>query len=699
MMTVRRISTFLYYLFLCSICFAIDSSHRLTTLDNSSNSGKRSVLLRKNTSLANQITLSNTIYVVQDVIELNSNVTVPANCILFFDGGSIKGDGIHTLNGEGTSIVAGLVPIFDSEVRLAGTWNVDKFDIRWFGVKSDDRAIDCTKIINKIKNCNNPIYFPQGTYYLSELYYQNKKGESLALIGEEPYGLSAKVNFMPFNNSQRYIIKIGGGANTFGGGGIGYNVKIMHINFTTPSGYVPHTLKNTYTISTSDYLNGGLILDAVEMGHFAISGSGIHNMPFLTFGYIYECEFDYVICYGNHGKSIQPAVQIVNSQNKPYSALHIKKMMGEVIVGPMIKTVGRCAGSELVIDNFYFEGTIRWEQESITSESRYSDLVNLSGSNVVPLFDLEGCGFTIINAELNMVNTKWVNKHDGKTIKSVRGLFKFNNTVCGVNILNLNNNGGSNWMYITGNALETYPIDVYIGQTNCMFQTDTKNINLIVDKKRIIDDGNPLFIESNKLYTDASLNDITIPFFIENRGTSNYIQHLKNERTSIETLYNSYLFNEYGFRLDTNMTCLFFEYLINKVSNSEIVIEYYDNTNKLLATENKDLIANKKVNQQVVTMNPPLKTSSFKIKYGSNSGFGMSIYKFGLFDCEHVPVKRMGHIRPGNALLTPGFRFFDTSIGKPVYWTGNTTIGDHGWVDALGNNPTNSLIETEKLKK
>lgn len=34
-----------------------------------------------------------------------------------------------------------------------------------------------------------------------------------------------------------------------------------------------------------------------------------------------------------------------------------------------------------------------------------------------------------------------------------------------------------------------------------------------------------------------------------------------------------------------------------------------------------------------------------------------------------------------------GFEYFDTSVHKLIYWTGDSSIGDRGWVDALGNHP------------
>lgn len=686
-MSARHIILFAVLLSSLTVRAEIAGTLKVSASDGYPPIGMDRVVLKSGQSFSKQVNRANTLYIIQDNFELDKNVTLPYNIILQFEGGGIKNTGGYLLTGQNTIINAGLEQIFSVDVKLKGTWAIDQFDIRWFGVKSGDKKIDCTKVINNIESCNIPFYFPHGTYYLSELYYQNKKGDSFTIMGEEPFGLGAKVNFMPFDNHQRYIIKIGGGHETLGGSGRGYDIKIMNINFTTPQGYEPSNLNNSYTNTKGEYLNGGLILDVVEIGQFAISGCEIHNMPFLTLGYIYECEFDYIICYGNHGKSIQPAIQIVNSQSKPYSALHVKKMMGEVIVGPMIKTVGRCSGTELVIDNFYFEGTVNWERESISSENRYSEIINLADFEIVPIFDLEGCGFTIVDAELNSTNTKWRNKLDGSGKQCVRGLFNFNNTLCGANILNLENNGGSNWMYITGSAMKSYPINVSIGETNCFFQTDTRNINLIVEDKRIIDDGRTIPIKSNTLYADGSLNDITVPFFIKNRGTSGYIQQLKNERKGVTTLYNSYMFNEYGFGVDTNVTCLYFEYYINREGNCDIVIEYYDASKTLVSSESKWILADKKISQQVVTLNPPAKATVFKIKYGANNGCDIFVYKFGVFDSEHVPVKRVGNVRPEKSLLTPGFKFFDTTLGKPIYWTGDATKGDNGWVDANGNHP------------
>lgn len=35
-----------------------------------------------------------------------------------------------------------------------------------------------------------------------------------------------------------------------------------------------------------------------------------------------------------------------------------------------------------------------------------------------------------------------------------------------------------------------------------------------------------------------------------------------------------------------------------------------------------------------------------------------------------------------------GFEYFDTTLHKPIYWSGDYSVGDKGWVDALGNHPS-----------
>lgn len=101
--------------------------------------GMNRIVLEKNIvngiNLLTQAMLNqeNAIYEISYDFDLNHNsmraVTVPANCILHFTGGSISNG---TLIGQDTEVQAGLVKIFNTNVTLEGSWK-NNGHIRWFG--------------------------------------------------------------------------------------------------------------------------------------------------------------------------------------------------------------------------------------------------------------------------------------------------------------------------------------------------------------------------------------------------------------------------------------------------------------------------------------------------------------------------------------------------------------------------------------
>lgn len=103
--------------------------------------------VKKNVLYQDMINKENTIYVIRYDFILVGDITIPENCVLEFDGGSISGQ--HTLTGANTGINAGLVKILGTDITLAGSWNVVEAYPEWFGAKgdgiTDDRlAIDRT---------------------------------------------------------------------------------------------------------------------------------------------------------------------------------------------------------------------------------------------------------------------------------------------------------------------------------------------------------------------------------------------------------------------------------------------------------------------------------------------------------------------------------------------------------------------------
>lgn len=140
---------------------------------NYTQDGMGYVILRKNKSFASQLTQQNTIYVIHYNFILTSDVTIPENCILEFDGGSIMGE--HTITGTNTGINASLVKIFNTDVTLAGTWNITEAYPEWFGAKGDG-IIDDALAIQKCYDYFFNIKLSGKSYFIKSFLTLNEVG-------------------------------------------------------------------------------------------------------------------------------------------------------------------------------------------------------------------------------------------------------------------------------------------------------------------------------------------------------------------------------------------------------------------------------------------------------------------------------------------------------------------------------------------
>lgn len=104
---------------------------------------------------------TNTIFVIQYDYTLGEDITVPANCVLEFDGGSISGE--HTVIGNNTGINAGLVKIFSVDITLTGTFNCELNAI-WFGL-SISNSDNSTYLEAAIKSASNKVLRIEGGVY------------------------------------------------------------------------------------------------------------------------------------------------------------------------------------------------------------------------------------------------------------------------------------------------------------------------------------------------------------------------------------------------------------------------------------------------------------------------------------------------------------------------------------------------------
>lgn len=120
--------------------------------------GMGRVILRKNlingvnTLTQSMINKSNTIYIIQYDFTLSENITVPANCVLKFDGGSILGAYTLTLNKTYIQDNA------QFDCTLAGDVTNELFNVLWM------KGSDLGEQINKAGDNFKSLIVPQGSY-------------------------------------------------------------------------------------------------------------------------------------------------------------------------------------------------------------------------------------------------------------------------------------------------------------------------------------------------------------------------------------------------------------------------------------------------------------------------------------------------------------------------------------------------------
>lgn len=104
----------------------------------------------------------NTIYIIQYDYCLNgAEIEIPENCVLQFEGGSFNGGSIV---GNNTNIISTLTRIFNLNVEIKGTWNLDYARPEWFGATLED--IDDALCINKSFGFNNNVKLAAKNYYI-----------------------------------------------------------------------------------------------------------------------------------------------------------------------------------------------------------------------------------------------------------------------------------------------------------------------------------------------------------------------------------------------------------------------------------------------------------------------------------------------------------------------------------------------------
>ena len=149
-----------------------------------------------NTLTQAMLTQQNTIYVIQYDFTLGEDITVPANCVLEFDGGSVNGNFVITSNN--TSLL-GCKGAIGAEIKLDGTWKGRAYS-SWFAGIVNDCVLDSNDVYvsgtNSWKGIRNlfkfdEAIFEEGTYYFETYALETKSNFRLLAYGATLKGRNA----------------------------------------------------------------------------------------------------------------------------------------------------------------------------------------------------------------------------------------------------------------------------------------------------------------------------------------------------------------------------------------------------------------------------------------------------------------------------------------------------------------------------
>lgn len=339
------------------------------TYTSGSDNGMGRVVLRKNlveginTLTQSMINKSNTIYVIQYDFTLGEDITVPANCILEFDGGSISASGSNdTITGANTGIKAGLIKIFGTDVTLAGSWNVVEAYPEWFGggINSNNNAPAINKCLSFFRSCT----LSSGNYDVAEPIYI---GTNQCLRGNSKY--TTTITKRSAFSEDNYFIKASGQYIYIGG------IKLNATGFHTDYGIVFDNV-DLSTFENIDIFQVRVCLYVLNESYFW--GNHLSNMILncntnrvgSTYGYsgaTYAIDFT---CADGKGSGIQ----MDNIWGRDTDYAYKFKSIGGVCLN-------NCHADNIWSSAYYFEGVSgvlnNPKIENIQTDSKYPILLNM----------------------------------------------------------------------------------------------------------------------------------------------------------------------------------------------------------------------------------------------------------------------------------------------------------------------------------
>ena len=633
--------------------------------DPTSFSGKGYKILRKNIQTvdgkikniltSDMINQPNTIYEIRYDFTLGEDITIPVNCVLKFNGGSLEGDYTitnkadyiyYTKNNINNSEFNNLFKfakkvIFYNDVSITEPINIiDKSEISISGdVVFLYRGIETTtssgKAVLKFENCSNISIDGIKINGGSENGFISRP-----LPSEENYNqwITKRNNILPalmFDNCQHYNIE---------------NIQIEYCqvaiaNLRSSNGY----FNNIYIQHT--YADGIMSIHATH----DIAISNIHG---------YDIGDDFISVNNSYKENVD---------NTPYN----------IVASDCKVTDGKGA---LIC----FEGSrnvsivnsigLNMQFAPIKLGASITDGVYLAGENQSVI----NCVCTTASATTGNITTNGSNDIKSKNIKLVN-----------VTVDSLNHVSDNPIRFLLHNIEGLFIDNLRVMKCNIHIS----NVSDLIIKNTYIENYDPLNLIdcTNLIIRDNIIKNIGAKYTASAQtalyisGSSN-ITVLCNRFTSLKP-YDISFINVTNIDLDTNK--------ISYSGSTQILANPYVNDNddytifkegqKIRVADTFYTLHNGKVtNANFMTANSSLNSkllNQYNNGYiicdsGNDSGNVGLVFNIGgvlrAFDGETYNIRRRGTTSQRVSPMKSGFCYFDTTLGKPIWWTGTD------WIDATG---------------